>query len=494
MYSLIKKIAEQFANQLFVIDPSTEEAYTYREIFTASVRLANRLYQEGIRNGDLALVILNNGTEYVVTSFALMLLGATLVPLNPKIRLDEFRQICGNSKARFLISTISIKRRIESSLKGLKSWFLDKTSLWGRAIADPEFFPSDMDPDDKLVVLYTSGTTGQPKGVVLTVARVLANFLEYGRQMEFDLSIRFFQVMPVYHADGWNFSLLLPFLHGSSVVITEPFNAKVCASFEQLMRLYQANVLISVPSILTALLTFASHFEDTANMGLKYVICSSEKLQSDLKANFETTFQTRIYDLYGLTETQIVSYYSEKIPWKRGSVGKLQCGVKVQIEDDGEILVRSPYLFVNYLQNPEANHAAFQGDWFKTGDMGYLDQDGYLYLLGRKKDMIVRSGNKISPVEINEVLLGHPAVQEAVTVGVEDEICGEEVYSFVVLSRTVNVSENILWSHCVAQLASEKRPKKVVILHKIPRTTIGKVDKARLIENLQTEAYSETQG
>jgi acyl-CoA synthetase (AMP-forming)/AMP-acid ligase II len=480
MRSVVEELTQRFADRTFLVAPAAMATkITYAGLWTAGCAVAERLHDEGVRRGDPVVVLLGNSPDYVVTAFALMLLGATLVPLKPCIEADELEMICADAGARLVVVGDVAQEAVVEDVAA-RAWTFEPR-LGREAEEAPAPLPRvEMRHDDPLVVLYTSGSTGRPKGVTLTVGPVCENFRTYGREMGFDGTTRFLQVMPIYHADGWNFSLLVPFIHGASVVLSESFGPRVCAQFERLVRSCGGNVLVAIPSILSALLAFADRYEDPA--GLDYVISSSEPLHPELKREFEARFRTRVCDLYGLTETQIVTYYSPELPWKPGSVGIPQRGVDIRASDDGEIQIRSPYLFAGYMHDPDATRACYDGGWFRTRDRGHVDEEGYLFLQGRVDDAIERHGRRIYPAEIDTVLAAHPWVIESATIGAPDgTIC-----SFVVAAGGGGgAAEAVLRAYCKEGLASGCRPERLTFLAQLPRNAIGKVDKAKLAEVVQ---------
>jgi long-chain acyl-CoA synthetase len=483
MFSLVERLTAEFAEREFVVTPGrTPSALTYGGLWTASVAVAGRLHDQGVRPGDRVVVLLDNGPEYVVTAFALMLLGATLVPLNPRTERRELRQICENAQPRLAVLEHPAQ---QAALGGaaVRSWLFEPALLEPAEHAPSSRWAAELGDDDALVVLYTSGSTGRPKGVSLAAGPVCENFRAYGRELRFDGTTRFLQVMPVYHADGWNFTLLVPFLHGASAVLTEPFGPRVCVQFERLVREHGGTVLVAIPSILSALLAFADRYRDPT--GLEYVISSSEPLHARVKDEFEARFQTRICDLYGLTETQIVTYYAPWLPWKPGSVGVAHRGVAIRTADDGEIQIKSPYLFSGYLRDPEATAACYTGGWFGTGDRGHVDDDGYLVLRGRVGDAVERDGLRVHPADVDAVLAAHPRVVESATIGAGDGT----VWSFVVADGG-GAAEQDLRAHLDERLEPVDRPERLAFLGQLPRTSIGKVDRAVLSRLAQEHGAS----
>lgn len=380
MNDFLKYNASKYRDRCYLISVLSNRSYTYSDIYTMATGMANGLIESGVRRADRILAILPNSTEYVVSAFAALLCGATFVPINTHVDKAIVGQVRDKIRPKVAVATFD-NEHIAIEL-GLPIYKVDEKSLWKQRSSQLTVQSSRISPLDTCVILFTSGTTGNPKGVMLSIKSVITNFTEYGHQMGFSKVTRFLQVMPVHHADGWNFTFLMPFLHGSSVVLSRAFDEQVCVAFEHMVRRYQPNVLIAMPSILQALTSFKSHYSNPTKLGLEYVISSSEDLSTEVKNEFEDVFRCIVYDLYGLTETGVISYYGPKVPWRAGSVGKLQKRVEAQILN-GEIVIRSPYLFSEYCNDRRLTKDRLINSWFHTRDLGYIDTDGYVFLSGR---------------------------------------------------------------------------------------------------------------
>lgn len=482
MTDFIQKNALRFHDREFMIAAGTGERFTYADMYRLSTGFANYLFTKGVVKNDRVLVICDNSPEYVIVAFSLLLLGAVLVPVNPEAGIEEYAFYLENTDSKYILTNKAEKiGELKKICDPAKVIYVAKETLASGHATARAFPECEHAADDELVILHTSGTTKFPKGVILTIGSVLANFNEYGKRMGFNEHTRFMQVMPVYHADGWNFSILLPWLFGASIVLTAVFNAQICMRFEKLLNEYKATTLVAVPSILSMLNGMGYRFENPAESGLQSVICSSERLTHEVKEECERVFNCTVFDLYGLTETGVISYYSDAIQWKEHSVGKLQHGVSVSFGENDELMVRSPYLFSGYCNNRELSTAAMEDGWFKTGDTGTLDEEGYLHITGRLSDFINKSGKKINPHEVTEVIKSHVSVQDAFTIGVRDHTYGEDIYSFVALRKGhESLDAGALEEYGRKHLAYWKCPRKIIILDALPLNSIGKIDRLKL--------------
>jgi long-chain acyl-CoA synthetase len=343
----------------------------------------------------------------------------------------------------------------------------------------------EVGPDDRAVILYTSGTTGRPKGVVLTHRSLVANAIgsrdddamqKEGRSEEIQLA-----VLPLAHAYGI-VALNVGCLTGASLVMHPRFEpVAVLSAIER----HRITGFAGVPAMFTVLLnTPDADKYDTSS--LQYCVSGSAPLPLPVLQGFEQKFHCPIREGYGLSEAAaVLTATPSNIERKPGSVGKPLAGVEVRIVDEhdkslpagetGEIVARGPNIMSGYYDLPEETAAALRDGWLYTGDMGYFDSDGFLYVVERKKDLIIRGGFNIYPRDVEEVLASHPAVIEAAVVGVPSERMGEEVKAFVVTRTPVDAET--LMAYCQEKLANYKTPSQIEFLEALPRNSVGKIDK-----------------
>jgi acyl-CoA synthetase (AMP-forming)/AMP-acid ligase II len=352
--------------------------------------------------------------------------------------------------------------------------------------------PGPAEPDDIALILHTSGTTSRPKIVPLTQANVTKSADNIATTLAFTDADRGLNVMPLFHIHGLIAGLLAPLSRGSSVYCTPGFNAlKFFAAIEESKPTWYT----AVPTMHQAILTRAGHNKDViARHPLRFVRSSSSSLPPQVITELEATFHAPVIEAYGMTEAshQMASNPLHGIR-KPGSVG-IAAGPEVAIMDEsgtllgageiGEIVIRGDNVTAGYENNPAANTEAFVNGWFRTGDQGLIDAGGYVSLTGRLKEIINRGGEKISPREVDEALMDHPAVLQVVTFAVPHDKLGEDVAAAVVLREGETATEQELRSFLSERIAAFKTPKKIVFLTEIPKGATGKLQRIGLAQKL----------
>ena len=260
-------------SNIFLYYPEKNYELSYQELYKRATQIASGLIDNGVQKGDKILVVFDNTPESVITAFALMLIGAILVPVEPNINTNVLNYIIENSESKFAIDPQNIIKTIPNHV--ILLGYKDLINYEGNIKKVQSY---NILPTDTIVILYTSGSTGNPKGIIFTYESVIKNFTEYGNTMKFSRQTTFLQVMPLYHADGWNFTLLIPYLFNCSVVLTPKFNLNVCKDIFQLIKKYKCNILVAIPSILDSINLFSQRYDKKDIPTLNYVITSSEKL------------------------------------------------------------------------------------------------------------------------------------------------------------------------------------------------------------------------
>jgi acyl-CoA synthetase (AMP-forming)/AMP-acid ligase II len=462
---------------------------TYDQLRQQVDALAAHLNQFGLGRGDRIAMALPNGLEMIASFLAASTVG-TAAPLNPAYRLDEFKFYLEDTGARALIvpPTGSDEARaaagdqtliIEADLDSDGQVRFTSAGMAGPPRARD--YPND---DETALVLHTSGTTSRPKRVPLSHANLMISARNVADTYHLTAEDVSLCVMPLFHVHGLVASTLATLLTGGTVVVPPRFNP---LSFWSTVRDHRASWYSAVPTIHQALLSRARPGSRPAGVEhLRFIRSCSAALPPQMMADLEERFGAPVLEAYGMTEAahQMASNPLPPGARKPGSVG---CGTAVSIAilneagdllpagAVGEVSIKGPNVFSGYESNAEANVTSFSNGWFRTGDQGYLDGDGYLTLVGRIKELINRGGEKISPREIDEALLAHPAVAEAVCFGVPDRVYGEEVAAAVVLRSEATEAELI--THCRASLADFKCPKVIYIVEAIPRTATGKIQR-----------------
>ena len=490
-----------------LVMPEGGPVVTYESLRSQVEALAATLQALGLGRGERVAMALPNGIEVITAFLAITAAAATAAPLNPAYTLEEFRFYLEDIEAKALIIPPGGGEQaraaaptgaclIEASLSpaGWVRFDIVGSSSSRRRQTDPT-------PDDIALFLHTSGTTSRPKGVPLSHTNLLAsaaNVVATYTLTSADVSLC---VMPLFHVHGLVASTLATLCSGGTVIVPPRFSA---SAFWPAVTAHRATWYTAVPTIHQVLLIRAD--EDQAPVpgtsSLRFIRSCSSALAPATMADLEARFGCPVLEAYGMTEAahQMASNPLPPEPRRPGSVGR-GTGVQVAVMDDtgtllpagsqGEVVIKGPNVTRGYHNNPEANAAAFTNGWFRTGDQGILDADGYLTLVGRLKELINRGGEKISPREIDEALLTHPAVAEAVCFGVPDAKYGEEVAAAVVLRGEVSAAD--LVAHCRARLAAFKVPKTIHLVSEIPRTATGKIQRRVVAAAFATDVKRKTQ-
>ncbi len=461
------------------------------------------LNQAGIGRGDRVAIVLPNGPE-MASAFISVATGATAAPLNPAYRAEEFEFYLTDLNAKALIvaegdetaaRAVAAKLAIPVfALRADVNGPAGNFSLHGeRAAAVDGSRTGSATSDDIALILHTSGTTSRPKIVPLTQRNVCASARNIRDTLRFNAQDRGLNIMPLFHIHGLIAGLLAPLAAGSQVHCTPGFNA---LKFFAWMDEAKPTWFSAVPTMHQTILARASNNAKTiAANPLRFIRSSSASLPPQVLLELEKVFNCPVIESYGMTEAahQMASNPlpdGKRIP---GSVG-IAAGPEVAILDEtgiclppgtvGEVAIRGENVTLGYENNAKANAEAFTNGWFRTGDQGVMDAEGYLTLTGRLKEIINRGGEKISPREVDEVLMDHPAVQQAITFAMPHDKLGEDVAAAVVLRASVSATEQELRGFVGQRLADFKVPRKIVFLDEIPKGATGKLQRIGLAAKL----------
>jgi long-chain acyl-CoA synthetase len=484
---------------------------TYRELNAKAGQVAAGLHALGIRAGDHVALSCPNVPWFPIAYFGILKAGAAVVPINVLLKPREIAYHLKDSDAKaylafegtpeFPLATMAKAASVEARCPHFIVMPRDPSSppaddlAIGAIMRDPPAFVSPRrDPHDTAVILYTSGTTGHPKGAELTHANMVTNAITshdmFAPAFSGGGQVVTLITLPLFHSTAQTAQMNAALYGGFRLVLHSRFDpAAVVDTFAR----EQVGLWIGVPTMYWALLQHARSGADVANAAASLRVCASggAPLPVEVLRDFERTFGVRVLEGYGLSETSpVVAFNQLQRPSKPGTVGLPIFGVDVRCIDEhdnplppgehGEVVVRGPNVMKGYFERPEATAEAMRGGWFRTGDIGQFDADGYLSIVDRKKDMILRGGFNVYPREIEEVLMTHPAVALSAVVGVPDERLGEEIKAFVVLraGATVTAEELIAW--CKEQMASFKYPRSIEFRESLPLTATGKVLKREL--------------
>jgi fatty-acyl-CoA synthase len=480
------------------------ETTTYAQMAERSAALAAGLAQRGVGRGDVVALLSYNCPEMVETVFAANHLGAVAMPINWRLAAPEVRFILEHSGARALVCDPELTELADDATKGIEDTLV-RTCIASTApegwvsLGDLRAQPIDavaVAADDVHRLMYTSGTTGRPKGVMLTHANLawknLAHLVEFGFTSE-DLGLA---CGPLYHVGALDLTTTTLIAAGATVIIHRTFDA--AAVVDELERSRVTTVWLA-PAMVNAIMALPG-IEQRDLSSVRVIINGGEKMPIPLIERIQRTFPSAWFaDAYGLTETVSGDTFLDRdsIVTKLGSVGRPCLHLELDIWDDegrsvpsgekGEIVLRGPKVFQGYWRDEEATATAFAGGWFHTGDVGIRDDDGYLFIVDRLKDLIISGGENIAGSEVERVLYEHDSVLEAAVVARPDDRWGEVPVAFVVLREGATVSANELLERCRAQLARFKVPKDVSFIDALPRNPSGKVLKRELREHGSAE-------
>jgi long-chain acyl-CoA synthetase len=475
--------------------------YTNLEIYRMACKIGNALRDFGMQAGDLLLIHTENIPEFVFILAACLKTGVIFCPTLFLISAEELSWIAEHSEAKCIVTTPNLLPKVREAcsrwMKGGKVILCEGEESGLVSLADltrnqPDELPTcrGLGDDDVAALLYTSGTTGKPKGVMLTHRNLGSNARSAAETNLMTREEVALSALPLTHSYGLTMSLL-PGIVGISSVLVRWFDAEKIFAYTES---HHITSMSGVPAMYIQLLNHPRAPQYNVR-SWKRLLSGAAPLPEEVLLAFREKFGVYIYEGYGLTEASpVVTCQRTDIPVKPGSVGPPIKGVEVSIRDEfervlpagspGEICVRGPNVMKGYFKDPEETEKALRGGWLHTGDIGYLDEDGYLYIVERKKDLIISGGFNLYPSEVEQVLERHPAVREVAVVGEPDPIRGEVVHAFVVLEEGLEASEAELIEFARNSLVYYKVPHRVSFLDEMPRTFLGKASKKELRERL----------
>lgn len=470
-----------------------DQTITYGELHTTVAKYASCLHASGIRAGDVVAVSCYNIPEFIYSYLAITRLGAIVVPLNLTLTLDELTYILHDSGAKALFIHEKILGKLSVSAEQLQAQFglqevlvIDE-ALSTRAHAATTIELPEVNPKAIATLLYTSGTTGKPKGAMLSHENIMADTVACTDVLDLTAQDVFMCVLPMFHSFGFTTSVLLPLYAGSAIVIHEAFHPK---EIMHSLISHHISVFCGVPAMFVVLAQALK--EGKASFpSLRVAVSGGAPLPVEILNVFNHQYNIPLMEGYGLTEASPVVCFNplhgEKKP---GSVGLPLTGVEVRIADEqgniletdqvGEILVRGLNVMQGYLNMPEATATTIVDGWLHTGDIGFIDRDGYVFIVDRKKDLIITRGLNVYPREIEEVLYKHPAVLEAAVIGIPDPVKGEVVKAFIVPKPGETLDRRTVLDFLKPQLAAYKMPRFVEITEQLPKNAAGKILKKEL--------------
>ena len=473
----------------------TGETLTYKELDRIANRLAHRLtMQEQIKKGDRVAVLAENCLEYIALFCAAQKTGFILVPLNFRLSSPEINYLLRDSKPKLVIAETKFQHLLDQAPdyhKIRNHWTLESLEhLFDKAIStdDDASFPKvHLHDNDPVFILYTSGTTGFPKGALYTHKMLFWNSINTSISLIVNSESRTINVMPPFHTGGWNVLTTPFFHHGGYTCLLKKFEP---SSVLSLLQSEQVTLFMGVPTMLK-MIADEPAFAQADFSSLHYIIVGGEPMPVPLIEKWHEK-GVLIRQGYGMTEVgpNLTSLHQTDAVCKRGSIGRPNFYVDIKIVDEqgqeckpnqpGELLLRGPMVTPGYWRNRQATQKALEGGWFHTGDMVRQDEEQYIYVVDRIKNMFISGGENIYPAEIERVIVTHPAVAEVSIVGIPDEKWGEAGYAFVVLHAAAQLTEAELLDFCAARLARFKIPKNISFMEALPKNDTGKINRMAL--------------
>ncbi len=509
LYQLLRVQAQRSPSAAAIGAPG-RRALTYSRLLEEVERTAAAFHSFGLTRNDRVAMVLPNGPEMAV-AFVAAVSTVTCAPLNPSYSAQEFEFYMSDLNARALIVLAGMDSPARSVAQKRNVPVIELTPIVDgeagtfKLTGESQTSASDSDfaePGDVALVLHTSGTTSRPKIVPLTVANICSSGRHISRTLALKEKDRCLNVMPLFHIHGLIGALVSSLTAGASIICTPGFDIE---NFFGWLDSCEPTWYSAVPTIHQSVLSRAERNRDIiARRPLRLIRSSSAALPERVMRDLEDVFQTQVVEAYGMTEAthQMTSNPLAPLRRKPGSVG-MAAGPKVAVMDDagnllppgqvGEVVIAGPNVTDGYENNPGANKSAFTKGWFRTGDQGRFDEEGYLFLTGRLKEIINRGGEKIAPREIDDVLTEHPAVGQAIAFAIPHPTLGEDVAAAVVLKQGASAKESELRAFASTRVAHFKVPQRILIVDAIPKGPTGKLQRIGLADKLADKLAAKLQ-
>lgn len=503
LYQLLKDSSDRCPDNIAAVYENRK--YSYRELLRLTDQMAESLLHRGLNRGDRLAFYLFNSPEIIICYFACFKIGVTVIPINYRLKEEEDYYILDHCKPAILVSQKSLYSQVAGIMHELPSirycYLVDSEGEFANTLpfSDLQSLPkstathTEIPGDTDAVVLYTSGTTGKPKGAELTHGQMLAHTKGHCKLVNYQSSDRTLVCLALSNNFAFSHQLLSAIHAGAALVINPAFDAE-----EVLKKIETCDVsmLYMMPVMFHALTRQAASRNAPIVNRLRLAIVAGDTTPFVVFDEFEQFFGLELCEGMGMTETQIYSLNPLGGGKKRGSVGLPVSYTEVAVQDDqgkplptgetGEIAVKGEIVMQSYLNNPEITTESYLCGWFRTGDLGCFDDDGYLWFRGRKKQLIVHDGSNISPQEVEEVFYHHPAVFEVGVIGEPDEFEGEMVHAFIALKPDYKtITEKELLEFARHHLANYKLPESITFISALPKGATGKIDR-RLLKQHDT--------
>jgi len=488
---LLEQRTQEFKDRTFIICDDTE--YSFNDINENACRVAANLAARGLGKEDRIVLLMGNCIEFLYFFMGAGRIGAVIVPVNPTLKPDEIGYIANNADATAIVMIpefAPMLPALREAMPLLKCVFVLGDAVEGTepmsALLEPvESVPNiEATEHSEAALIYTSGTTGMPKGVILTHRNYIWNARMISHASDLTQDDRFLCVLPLFHVNAQVVTVLTPLLGGSTVVIMGKFNP---LGILPMIEKHKITIMSGVPTIYSILTSIPKAAEyDISSM--RFFVSGAAPMPEETYQATQRVFKKPLIMGYGLSEATCASAVADfQDPVRWNSVGPPLRYTLIRIVDRqgrdvpmgkvGEILVAGATVMKGYYKNPEATQEVLKGGWLYTGDLGRFDEEGYLYIVGRLKDMIIRGGQNIYPAQVENVLLKLAGVEEVCVVGVEEPRWGQEVLAIVKLAEGQSLTERDVVDFCRDNLANYKCPRYVRFVNELPKTATGKVRK-----------------
>jgi long-chain acyl-CoA synthetase len=493
---LLEQQARTFGAKNFVL--CDDQTHSYQAIHEGATRVAENLARSGVGRGDKVVILTGNCMEFIYLYLGLGRIGAVLVPVNPTLKPEEIAYIVHNSDAETIVMVsefLPFLPVLRQKLPQVKRLFVVGDGADGVApfasLLEPieSARPVQATRDDDAALIYTSGTTGVPKGVMLSHRNYLADAAAMAHQVSMSPDDRFFCVLPLFHVNAQVVTVLAPLTVGGDVLLMTKFNP---FAILPMIQTYRPTILSAVPTIYNIMCRMPKADEYDVS-SIRFFASGAAPLPEETYQATQRVLKRPLIMGYGLSEATCASTaadYRDPIKWD--SVGPPLRYTGIRIADDegrdvpvgeiGEILISGPCVMKGYYKNPEATAEVLKDGWLYTGDLGRMDEDGYLFIVGRKKDMIIRGGLNVYPQQIENVISRLPGVEECCVVGVDEPRWGQEILALIKPLEGENVHEDAVHRACKEELAPYKQPRFIRFVETFPKTATGKIKKGEVAQ------------
>jgi len=484
------------------------QSYSYAQLNTYITKFASGLSKLGIEKGDKVALVVGNSPHFIIALYGALKAGAAVIPVNPLYSPDELIYILTNGDAKAVITLdlfLPLVEKASPILPNIEHYIICETKQEQPydfsdnklksftnviGLGDLTFEGPELHEEDLAVILYTSGTTGKPKGAMLTHKNLYSNAMDAGHFLGFTSTEKVIATLPAFHVFCLTVALNAPLMYGATVILVPKFSP---SEIFNIIRTQKATVFAGVPTMYNFLYQFPEgKTEDFESIRL--CVSGGSSLPVALLENFEKKFNVMISEGYGLSEASPVTTFNPlDRPRKAGSIGTNISNVENKIVNElgeevpvgvvGELIARGPNIMKGYYNMPEETAMTIRDGWLYTGDLARRDEDGYFYIVDRKKEMIIVGGFNVYPREVEEILYNHPEIVECAVIGLPDDNFGESVKAYVV-SKNPTLSEETLIEYCKAHLAKYKVPKSIEFISELPKNATGKILRRALKDSI----------